>query len=370
MVTLKDVNNFARRIGLDFKRERFDAYDLLKGMNVEKEHENITGGDKYTTGLIALTHLRERPDYYDLLEKMEAMPIRGGCEMQYGSGPLKNDLINREPDYVCDDYISNADLKKTKRRNLQTLLKSKGLKNVKTESNTDKILKYIKQRNEHCKYLSDKQLEKMKASELHFYLKKINNGRSLLRAKKQDLIQKYKEVRDRLMGNVSGIVGEPKEAEKIVEIIAQNPASLTPEEQRNVSAEIIKEIIKNNDERKQVTFNPVVESREIVPYGEEVIDLETESEGGEEDIYEDLTNDEIERGIELANMIIEKEQSKTDEPLTDEEINRAIQMAADLLKESEMKQAPKPRSHKFNKSINLRISCDGDNGEIEEQVWI
>lgn len=42
-----------------------------KGMNVEKEHSDITHGDKKMTSKIVLAHLKEIPDYYSKLEKME-----------------------------------------------------------------------------------------------------------------------------------------------------------------------------------------------------------------------------------------------------------------------------------------------------------
>ena len=47
-------------------------------MDVELEHgtrsreTNVTGDDPVTTGRIALAHLREFPDYYTRLERMEA----------------------------------------------------------------------------------------------------------------------------------------------------------------------------------------------------------------------------------------------------------------------------------------------------------
>ena len=48
------------------------------GMEVELEHglhdpeTNVTGDDPVTTGKIALAHLKEFPDYYTRLKKMEA----------------------------------------------------------------------------------------------------------------------------------------------------------------------------------------------------------------------------------------------------------------------------------------------------------
>lgn len=42
----------------------FPTRDLLVGMNVEREHRNITHCSPVLSAKIALAHLRERPDYY------------------------------------------------------------------------------------------------------------------------------------------------------------------------------------------------------------------------------------------------------------------------------------------------------------------
>ena len=68
---LKDVKNFIKMVGLDMRKQLFSVKDLLEGMNEELEHANITGGDLYTTGLIALAHMEKIPDYYKRLKKLE-----------------------------------------------------------------------------------------------------------------------------------------------------------------------------------------------------------------------------------------------------------------------------------------------------------
>ena len=51
--------------------------EFAKGINVEFEHgtrypeTNVTNNDKALTGKIAWAHLKEFPDYYTRLEKME-----------------------------------------------------------------------------------------------------------------------------------------------------------------------------------------------------------------------------------------------------------------------------------------------------------
>lgn len=44
---------------------------FTKGIDVESEHKDVTGGDIYLTAKIALAHLKEIPDYYTRLIKME-----------------------------------------------------------------------------------------------------------------------------------------------------------------------------------------------------------------------------------------------------------------------------------------------------------
>lgn len=65
--TADDIN----KLGLDLSQKDYDANDVLKGVNVELEHEDVTDGDLKKTYKIARAHLEENPDYYDLLEIME-----------------------------------------------------------------------------------------------------------------------------------------------------------------------------------------------------------------------------------------------------------------------------------------------------------
>lgn len=62
-------------IGVDW--DRFDLEQFRAGMDVELEHgthdpqTDVTGDDPITTGKIALAHMKEFPDYYERLERME-----------------------------------------------------------------------------------------------------------------------------------------------------------------------------------------------------------------------------------------------------------------------------------------------------------
>jgi hypothetical protein len=69
----------ARRVGDDngVDWERFDLEQFRAGMDVEFEHgshdpqTDVTGDDPIVTGKIALAHMKEFPDYYERLERME-----------------------------------------------------------------------------------------------------------------------------------------------------------------------------------------------------------------------------------------------------------------------------------------------------------
>ena len=57
---------------------RFSLEQFRFGMDVEFEHgshdpqTDVTGDDPIVTGKIALAHMKEFPDYYERLERMEA----------------------------------------------------------------------------------------------------------------------------------------------------------------------------------------------------------------------------------------------------------------------------------------------------------
>jgi hypothetical protein len=69
----------ARRVGdaIGVDWNVIDLEQFRAGMDVEYEHgshdaqTDVTGDDPIVTGKIALAHLKEFPDYYDRLERME-----------------------------------------------------------------------------------------------------------------------------------------------------------------------------------------------------------------------------------------------------------------------------------------------------------
>ncbi len=75
--TLEQAQEIAKKIGISENTAPFDIEQFLMGINVEIEHgahdpqTNVTNNDPLMTGKIALAHLREYPDYYTRLAKME-----------------------------------------------------------------------------------------------------------------------------------------------------------------------------------------------------------------------------------------------------------------------------------------------------------
>ena len=71
-----DARKIGEQIGVDFTK--FDLEEIRKGLAIELEHgshdpeTNVTNSDPLLTGKIAWAHLKEIPDYYTRLEKMES----------------------------------------------------------------------------------------------------------------------------------------------------------------------------------------------------------------------------------------------------------------------------------------------------------
>lgn len=67
--TAEDARRAGERLGVEWGR--FSPEALARGMNVELEHQDVTGGDPLKTARVAVAHLRERPDYYERLAQAE-----------------------------------------------------------------------------------------------------------------------------------------------------------------------------------------------------------------------------------------------------------------------------------------------------------
>src|SRR5919108_31860 len=78
--TTEEARRVGDEIGVDW--DRFDLEQFRFGMDVEFEHgshdpqTDVTGDDPILTGKIALAHMKEFPDYYDRLQRMEAYAER------------------------------------------------------------------------------------------------------------------------------------------------------------------------------------------------------------------------------------------------------------------------------------------------------
>jgi hypothetical protein len=73
----EDARRVGEQIGIEWESAPFDIEQFRRGMDVELEHglqdlaTNVTNGDPVFTGKIALAHLKEFPDYYTRLERLE-----------------------------------------------------------------------------------------------------------------------------------------------------------------------------------------------------------------------------------------------------------------------------------------------------------
>jgi hypothetical protein len=80
----------ARRVGdaIGIDWARFDLAQFQAGIDVEFEHgghdpqTDVTGDDPILTGKIALAHMKEFPDYYQRLERMEEEAKRDWAEQR------------------------------------------------------------------------------------------------------------------------------------------------------------------------------------------------------------------------------------------------------------------------------------------------
>jgi hypothetical protein len=73
--TVEEAKRIGDRLGIDWTVIPLEEFRV--GLSIELEHgthdpeTDVTGDDELTTGKIALAHLREFPDYYTRLEKLE-----------------------------------------------------------------------------------------------------------------------------------------------------------------------------------------------------------------------------------------------------------------------------------------------------------
>jgi hypothetical protein len=82
----REARSVGEQLGIEWTSSPFDLDQFRTGMDVELEHgtcdpdTDVTGDDPVLTGKIALAHLRELPDYYTRLLRMESESEQAGSE--------------------------------------------------------------------------------------------------------------------------------------------------------------------------------------------------------------------------------------------------------------------------------------------------
>lgn len=69
-VTDEVVDSVGQSLGIDF--EKIDRDQFKRGLEIEQEHWDVAKTDRNIVGRIALAHIKEIPDYYSRLDKMES----------------------------------------------------------------------------------------------------------------------------------------------------------------------------------------------------------------------------------------------------------------------------------------------------------
>lgn len=74
-ISTQNAEEIGNDLGINWDEVRLDEFTI--GLNIEMEHgtrypeTNVTNNDEKLTGKIAWAHLKEFPDYYTRLEKLE-----------------------------------------------------------------------------------------------------------------------------------------------------------------------------------------------------------------------------------------------------------------------------------------------------------
>ena len=84
-LTLDYAKELGSQIGIVWEEVDFDPEQFLMGLKSEAEHgsqdpeTNVTDDDEEATGKIAWAHLKEKPDYYNLLADVNYPSLKGGA---------------------------------------------------------------------------------------------------------------------------------------------------------------------------------------------------------------------------------------------------------------------------------------------------
>ena len=74
----EEAKEIGEKIGIKWDSSKFSLDEFWAGIKVELEHgshdpeTNVTNSDAIMTGKITWAHLKEMPDYYTKLKKMES----------------------------------------------------------------------------------------------------------------------------------------------------------------------------------------------------------------------------------------------------------------------------------------------------------
>lgn len=109
--TLEEAERIATEIGVHWPDVLFNVEQFRKGLDVELEHgkrspdTNVTNDDPLATGKIALAHLLEKANYYELLALLES----GAVQLEQGPEMTVNELSDAVESY--DRTVSFASTK-------------------------------------------------------------------------------------------------------------------------------------------------------------------------------------------------------------------------------------------------------------------
>jgi hypothetical protein len=99
-ISVDDANQVGARLGLDWTR--IDPEQFRRGLEVELEHgardaeTNVTNDDMELTGKIAWAHLKELPDYYTRLDRLEAVADDDGMAFAASAHSLESTPASTE----------------------------------------------------------------------------------------------------------------------------------------------------------------------------------------------------------------------------------------------------------------------------------
>lgn len=69
---MENTLKIGTKAGVNWGKLKVDPKQLKMGIKAEAEHKDLIGNNKVKQAKIALAHLKEMPDYYNHLEKMES----------------------------------------------------------------------------------------------------------------------------------------------------------------------------------------------------------------------------------------------------------------------------------------------------------